>query len=228
MRCATSAVSASAFCARLQPRDIGGELVVGAVAQQPLADADGDVVGIERALDREQPVAVLVLLADADRLIGGAVQFLAHLHFDQRALFLDHDDEIEPLRELGQFLARDRPDAGDLEQPDAEVVALDLVDAELVEGLAHVEIGLAGGDDADLGRAAAGGDDLVELVGAHEGEHGVALEIVQARFLAEEGVGEADVEAALRHGEVGGRDDLHALEAAVGDAGRTRPSRACI
>ena len=87
---------------RLQPRDVGREFVVVAITQQPLADADRDIVGIERALDREQPVALLVLLADADRLVGGAVKLLAHLHFDQRTLLLDHDDEIEPLRELGQ------------------------------------------------------------------------------------------------------------------------------
>ena len=71
-----------------------------AILEQALADADRDLVGIERALDREQPVAVLVLLADADRLVGGAVELLAHLHFDQRALLLDHDDEIEPVGEL--------------------------------------------------------------------------------------------------------------------------------
>ena len=108
-----------------------------------------------------------------------------------------------PLREFGELRPSDRPDAADLEQAQAEIVALDLVDAELVERLAHVEIGLAGRDDADLRIAAAGGDDLVELVGAHEGEHGVALVIVQARFLAEEGVDQPDVEPARRHGEIG-------------------------
>ena len=118
-----------------------GDLLVVAVFQQPLADADRDLVGIERALDREQPVAALVLLADADRLVGGAVKLLAHLHFDQRALLLDHDDEVEALGELLQLALADRPRAGDLVEPDAEIVALDLVDAELVERLAHVEIG---------------------------------------------------------------------------------------
>ena len=101
---------------RLQPRDIGRQFFVRAVAQQALADTDRDVVRVERALDREQPVALLVLLADADRLIGGAVELFAHLHFDQRTLFLDHDDEIEALRELGKLLPADRPDAGNLEQ----------------------------------------------------------------------------------------------------------------
>ena len=90
----------------LEPRDAAGEFVVRRVFQQPLADADRDVVGIERALDREQPVALLVLLADADRLVGGAVKLLAHLHFDQRALLLDHDDEVEALRRTPSAPAR--------------------------------------------------------------------------------------------------------------------------
>ena len=93
-------------CAAFSRATLAASSSLRAVAQQPLADADRDVVRIERALDREQPVALLVLLADADRLVGGAVKLLAHLHFDQRALLLDHDDEIEPLGELGQLLPR--------------------------------------------------------------------------------------------------------------------------
>src|ERR1035437_2708866 len=136
MRWATSTVSLSARCAAFsraprpfQPRDFGRQLVVGAVTQQPLADADGDVVRIERTLDREQPIALLVLLADANWLIGGAVKFLAHLHFDQRTLLLDHDDEVEPLREFRELLAADRPHAGDLEQAQAGGVAFHFLDA---------------------------------------------------------------------------------------------------
>ena len=133
---------------RFQPRDVGRQFVVGAVSQQPLADADRDLVRIERALDRKQPIAALVFLADADRLIGGAVKLLAHLHLDERALFLDHDDHVEALSELLQGLLAERPGTADLEQPDAEIVGAHLVDAEIVEGLPHVEIALAGGDDA--------------------------------------------------------------------------------
>ena len=59
------------------------ELGIGLEAQKPLADGDGDVVGIERAFDGEEPIALFVLLADADRLIGFAVELLAQLHFDQ-------------------------------------------------------------------------------------------------------------------------------------------------
>ncbi len=102
----------------------------------------------------------------------------------------------------------------------AEIVALQLVDAEFIECLTHIEIGLAGRNDADFWIAATGSDDLVELVGAHESQHGVALVVVQARFLAQNGIGEADVEPARRHLEIGRRDDLHPVEAAIDDAGR--------
>jgi len=56
-----------------EPRDLGRDRLVVAALEDALADADRDVRWIERALDRKQPVAALVLLADADRLIGGAV-----------------------------------------------------------------------------------------------------------------------------------------------------------
>ena len=156
-----------------------------------------------------------VPLADADRLVGGAVKLLAHLHFEQRALLLDDDDEIEAVGEFGEFAPAERPGAADLVKPDAELVAFDFVDAEFVEGLADVEIALAGGDDADLRVAPARGDDAVELVGAHESEHGVALVVVQAGFLRQDRIVEADIEAALRHAEIVRRDDIDALEAAV-------------
>ena len=120
--------------------------------QHALAERDGDVVGIERALGREQPVAALVLLADDQRLHRRAVEVLAHLHLDQRALLLDHDDHLEAAREILEMLDVERPRAADLEQAHAELVGARLVDAEVVERLAHVEIALADGDDADLRR----------------------------------------------------------------------------
>ena len=195
----------------LEPRHALGDVVVAVVFEQPLADADRDFVGIERALYGEQPIALLVLLADADRLIGGAVKFFTDLHFDERAFLLDDDDEIEVLGKL-QLAAAERPGARHLVEADAQFVALDLVDAELVERLADVEIALAGGDDADLRIAPARGDGAVELVGAHEGEHGVALEIVQAGFLRQNRIVEADVEPALRHLEIGRDDDVDPLK----------------
>ena len=148
----------------LQPRQPLRDFVVAVIFEQPLADADRDIVRIQRALDRKQPVALLVALADADRLGGAAVKFLAHLHFDQRALLLDHDDQIEAGGELGELAPADRPRAADLVEPDAELVAPDLVDPELVERLTDIEIAFAGGDDADLRIAAARSDQVIDLL----------------------------------------------------------------
>ena len=80
------------------------QFLVPPVLLQALADADCNVVRVKRALDREQPVALLILLADADRLVRGPVKFFAHLNFDERALLFDDDDEIEAGRELREFL----------------------------------------------------------------------------------------------------------------------------
>ena len=133
----------------------------------------------------------------------------------QRALLLDDDDQIETGGELGKLAPADRPRAPDLVEPDAELVAFDFVDAEFVERLADVEIALAGGDDADLRIAAARGNGVVDLVGAQKREHGVALVIVQPRFLGQDRIVEADIEAALRHDEIGRGNDVDPIEARI-------------
>ena len=89
------------------------------IFEKPLAQADRNFVGIERSFDREQPIAVFVFLADANRLVRGAVKLLADLHFDQRALFLDHDDQIETLGKFRQLTPAERPHASDFIEADA-------------------------------------------------------------------------------------------------------------
>ena len=189
------------------------------VADQALAELDGDVAGVERVLGREQPLLVLVLLAEHARPVGEVVELLLDLGLDQRALLLHHQDQVEPLRELQEPLRLQRPGHADLVDAQAEPVGRHLVDAELVHGGAHVEVALAGGDDADLGRRAAAGDDAVEAVGAGEGEDGRALVIVQPRLLGERLVAETDVEAAGRRREIVGGPDLDAVDAAVDGGG---------
>src|SRR5262245_62208490 len=98
------------------------ELLVRPVAQQSIADTYGNIVRIECSLDREEPVALLIFFADANRLVGGAVELFAHLHLDERALLLDHDNEIESLRELGKLLPANRTNAGSLDTEKAQIV----------------------------------------------------------------------------------------------------------
>ena len=111
---------------------------------------------------------------------------------------------------MAHAFALQRPDHADLIEPKPDLGGVGIVDAEIGERLAHVEIGLAGGDDAEarLGRI---DDGAVEPIGAGEGERGVETVGVQATLLLERVVGPADVEAALGHLEVvglGGRDAL--------------------
>jgi hypothetical protein len=90
--------------------------------------------------------------------------------------------------------------AGHLEQPDADLVGARLVDSEIVERLAHVEIVLADRQDADFRLAPAGIDDPVEPVGADIGTRRIALVFMQPHFLTEKiEIMRADVEPARRH-----------------------------
>ena len=199
----------------LQLGDARLDVLAGAGADQPLADLDGDVAGIERVLGREQPLLVLVLLAEHARALGQIVKLLLDLGLDQRALLLDDQDQVEAFGELQHALRLERPRHADLVEAQAELVGLDLVDAELVHRRAHVEIALAAGDDADLGILSAAGDEAVELVGAGEGEDGRALVIVQARLLVERLIAEPDVQALGGHDEIVGDLDLDAIDAPV-------------
>src|SRR5262249_871338 len=115
-----------------------GEIAIVTPGEQTFANANRDIVRIERALDRKKPVPEFVLRADAKRLIGGAVKLFAHLHFNERALLFHHDDEFKPLREFFELALAQRPRATDLEKSQAEIIAPHLVDAELIERLADV------------------------------------------------------------------------------------------
>ena len=101
-------------------------------ADQPLADGNGDLVRLERALGREQPLLVLVLLAEHARAHRQIVELLFDLRLDQRALLLDDEDEVEVLGEALDALRLERPGHAGLVQPEPDGVGLDLVDAELV------------------------------------------------------------------------------------------------
>ena len=134
MRWAMSRVSAAMRCELLEPRDALGDVVVAvdtSSSRSPMQIATS--LGSSAPLTGNSQLPCLVALADADRLVGGAVKLLADLHLDQRALLLDDDDEIETGGEFGEFAPAERPGAADLVKPDAELVAFDLVDAEFVE-----------------------------------------------------------------------------------------------
>ena len=102
------------------------------------------------------------------------------------------------------------PGDAHLVEADAERPGALIADSEILQRLAGVEIGLAGGHDADTG---AGRVDhrLVEAVGAYERLHGVHLGAVQAPLRLEWRVGIADAEPVGRELEIRRQHDLDAL-----------------
>ncbi len=184
----------------------------GEVAADAVGDDAGDLRrrqfaggGQQPATVGQGPFALFVELADHARahVFAPVVELLLQLVFDQLALFLDYQYLLQPFGEMPYAIGLERPDHADLVQPDAEFGGEPVVDAEVVERLAHIEVGLAGGDDPQprIGRV---DHDLVQPVGAAIRQRGIQLVIEQARFLHQAIVGPADVEAVRRQGVIGG------------------------
>ena len=187
--------------------------LVTAARNQPLAEGEGDLHGLQRALGRKERALALVLLADDGGRIGPAIELLLDLGLDEGALLLHHHDEIEPLGEALDAFGLQGPDQADLVESEAKRIGPRLVDAERIQRLAHVEIALARGHDADPRGSPAGEHQPVEAVGAGEGEDGRSLVIVQPRLLGERRVMKPDIEPALGHLEIvrdGDGDAIHA------------------
>ena len=106
-------------------------------------------------------------------------------------------------------LGLERPRHRDLVDADADLGGVGLGDAEVVERLAHVEVALAAGDDAEP-RLRRVDDDPVEPVDAAVVQRRVDLVVLHPRFGLEEAVGPADRQAVRRQREIVGHDDLRA------------------
>ena len=178
----------------------------GNLRHRQLAGSRKQPVGV-----RLRPFALLVELADDARanILAPVVELFLQLVFDQLPLFLNHQNFFQPVGELAHALRFQRPDHAHLVQADADLGRQRIVDAQFVEGLAHIEVGLAGGDDAQsrrgagsVGRFVRVDDDAVQVVGAAVGQRGVKLVVQQAALLLVAVVWPADVEAAFRQLEI--------------------------
>ena len=142
-----------------------------------------DLRGGQLARRWQQPVALLVELADDARphLRIPVVELRFHLGLDDGALLLHHQHFLETPREGTHAVLLQGPRHADLVEPQADVGGHALVDAEVVQRLAHVEVALAGGDDPEP-RPWAVDHDAVEPVGRGEGQRGVDLVALQAQL----------------------------------------------
>ncbi len=193
----------------VEPRDALLELpaVVPELAQ-PRNDRARHHAWGELALARQQRRPALVGLADyrGPARGVGVVENMDELLLDEAALLLDDQHVGEALGEAARAGGLERPSQADLVEADAER-GRPLVDAEVAQRLAYIEIGLPGGDDAEP-RLPRVDQDAIETVGAREGGDRRHLRPVQPPLRLERRVGPADVEPAGRHLEILRQRDL--------------------
>ncbi len=127
---------------------------------------------------------------------------LLDLHLDQLALFLDHHDQLQPLGPVVKALHVQREGLPDLVGGQAKALCLALVNPQKVQRMDEVEPVLAGGDEPDL-RARLAPDAAVHAVGMGKRLGCETLEVDHPRFLRDGRVGQANVQPAVRHREIG-------------------------
>ncbi len=165
----------------------------------------------------QRPFPLFVEFADHARahVLAPVVELFLQLILDHLAFFLDHQNFFQPLGKAAHPLWFERPDHADLVEPDTDLGRKGIVNAKIIEGLAHIEVGFAGGDDAESCRFAASGrvnHDLVQPIGAAIGLRGIELVIQQAGLLQQAIIRPADIEAVRGQGEIRGHNDLDAIQ----------------
>ncbi len=205
---------------RLDPGHARLDRLAGEEARQAPRDHQRDHRRRQLVGARQDPVALLVVLADhrGTYVVVPVEHVLLHLRLDEGALLLDDDDVFQAAREVADADRLQRPGHADLVHADADLARVALADAQVLERLQHVEVALAGGDDAQA-RVRRVEHGLVDAVGARERARGLHGVLVQAHFLVQRRIRPADVEAAGRQREVFRQHDVELVRIDV-DAGR--------
>ena len=99
----------------------------------------------------QQRLAALVALAEDARRAGHAVERLLEVRLEERALLLDDEDLVEPVRELAHDLAARAARASPASGSGCRRARGRAVEAEPAQRVHQVVVGLAGADDAEPG-----------------------------------------------------------------------------
>ena len=155
-------------------------------ASEPLAKRQRNDVRRQFAAFRQQGGAAFVALADDARPPVGrpVIGKVLDLRFENGAALLDHHDLLGAVERVAQAFRFERPHQADFIYDDAEAGGERLVDAELRQGLAHVAIGLAGGNDRQAAGGAVAEGDAIKGIGAGKRLGRRQSKIQLARILA--------------------------------------------
>ena len=149
------------------------------------------------------PFAGLVVLADHARadILPPVIKLFLELVLDDLALLLNDQDLLQPFGEMANTLGVKRPGHADFEDAQPDLRGQRLVDAQRVQRLPDVKIGLAGRNNAEA-RVGAVDHDAVQPVGPGISHRGVDLVALQSQFLRQGLVRPPDAEASRRDGEI--------------------------
>ncbi|MNX69925.1 hypothetical protein D3C86_1011600 [compost metagenome] len=171
---------------------------------------------------RHRPLAAVLVveLAHHTRDLLAAAdpteQLFLQLVFQHLALFLDHQDLVQPFRELLRARGLQRPHHPHLEQAQPDAPARVFGQPQIGQRLARIQIGLARSHDAKAGIALRHLPEFaVQPVGADIGQRRVQLVVQQPGFLLQRRIGQPDVQAIRRQHEILGQQDPHALRVHV-------------
>ena len=213
-------VRAARLVQRFQP---GADTIrLAALFQQNAANLLGDQDRIQRTTGREQLFAMLharaALVPSIDPAVRIVEQRFFNLHFDQLALFFDHDHQIEPIGPFVEALHVQREGLTDLIGGDPKPFGFVLVNVEQAQRMNQIEPVLTRRGKADLGPAFAP-HAFVHLVGVGECLGRETLIVDHPRFLQMRSIAQADAQTAVRHVELR-RNQLHPVRIAVHHTGR--------
>ena len=154
----------------LQARQIAPDhRMIGRQKQAP-ADQQRQLAGLGHAHRWDQRAAVFIGLADDPGPVAGrpVIGELLKLGFDESAALLDDQDFLETAGEGAHAVWLERPDQAQLTDRKPDLQRNGFGDAQCVQGLAHIQIGLAGRYNAQAPPRRVD-HNLIETVGLGEG-----------------------------------------------------------
>ena len=197
-----------------QPLNAGLDAIAPApLVDQHLAQLFRHHHRIQRIACREHLMPPVVLRAEHAPPAAVVKDRLFRLHFDQLALFLDADDQIQPLGPVVEALEIHRPDLPHLVGGNAQSFRLGRINPQQCQRMHQVEPVLARRHQPDL-RPRLAPDAPVHAVGVAERLGSEPLVVQHPGFLLETVIHQADVQAARRHREFR-RHEPHPVRVAI-------------
>mmetsp|Transcript_29236 Transcript_29236/g.56596 ORF Transcript_29236/g.56596 Transcript_29236/m.56596 type:complete len:250 (+) Transcript_29236:4455-5204(+) len=183
---------------------------------QNLTQLGGNLHGVQRPFRAKEHLTILGAPIDPAASAIVKDRFL-DLHFDQLALFLHHNDQVQPLGPVVETCHIQRPGLAHLVGCNAKTLGLCGIDVQQGQRMNQIKPVLARRHQTDLGPGLAP-NALVHLVGIGKRLSGVALVVDQPGLLINAVIDQTNVQPTFRH-RIVGRDKRQSMRIAIHDRG---------